>query len=91
VFLTLGMMQFGIALGVRAQPGTWTNPFLLIAVAIAFALQLAGLYVPALRDLLETQPLTATEVAAITALSAVGYLAARRVRSTTATPLDARR
>jgi Ca2+-transporting ATPase len=80
VFFALGVMQFGIALGVRAQPGTWTNPFLLLAVTAAFGLQLAGLYLPALRNLLETQPLTASEVAAICSLSVLGYVGARVAR-----------
>jgi P-type Ca2+ transporter type 2C len=77
VFFTIGTMQFGIALGVRAQPGTWTNPFLLVAVAGAFLLQLAGLYVPLLRELLDTRALTAAEVGVICLLAVLGYLAAR--------------
>ena len=81
LFLALGTMQFGIALGVRAQPGTVTNPFLLLAVASAFVLQLAGLYVPWLQDLLDTQALTAAEVTGICALSVIGYLAARLARA----------
>ena len=81
LFFALGTMQFGIALGVRARPGSWTNPFLLVAVAAAFGLQLAGLYLPWLQDLLETKPLTAAEIAAICVLSAVGYFAARVARA----------
>jgi Ca2+-transporting ATPase len=81
LFLALGTMQFGIALGVRAQPASWTNPLLLLAVATSFGLQLAGLYLPALQDLLDTQPLTAVEVVAVCALSVVGYLAARLARA----------
>src|SRR5436305_13643773 len=54
VFFTLATMQFGIALGVRARPGTLRNPFLLVAVATSFLLQLASLYLPALRHLLDT-------------------------------------
>lgn len=90
VFFTIGVMQFGVALGVRAKPGSWTNPFLLVAVAVSFGLQLAGLYLPALRNLLDTEALTATEVTAICTLSLLGYLAARIARSNSVTATHAR-
>jgi len=77
LFFTLGTMQFGIALGVRAKPGTWENPFLLAGVAGAFLLQLAGIYLPLLRELLETKPLTFAEVATICGLAVAAYVAAR--------------
>jgi Ca2+-transporting ATPase len=80
LFFTLGTLQFGIALGVRAQPGSWRNPFLLVAVAVAFLLQLGALYLPVLRSLLGTEALTAAEVGAICALSGLAYLVARIVR-----------
>ena len=82
LFFALGTTQFGIALGVRAKPGSWTNPFLLLAVAAAFGLQLAGIYLPWLQELLETSALSAKEVGSICALSVVGYLAARVARGT---------
>ena len=47
------------------------------AVAAAFALQLAGLYLPFLRDLLHTQPLPLTDLAVVFALSTLGYAAIR--------------
>ena len=96
VFFALGTMQFGIALGVRARPGTWTNPFLLVAVAAAFGLLLAGLYVPWLQELLETKALPLTQVAAICGLSVLGYVSARIARAGGVTslrgsrPVDAR-
>lgn len=77
VFFALGTMQFGIALGVRARPGTWGNPFLLLAVAGAFALQLAALYAGPLRELLHTEALSPAEVGGLCALSTIGYFAAR--------------
>ena len=77
LFLALGMAQFGVALGVRARPGTWQNPFLLIAVAAAFVLQLAGIYVAPLRELLGTEVLRPAETLAMTAIALVGYVAAR--------------
>jgi Ca2+-transporting ATPase len=80
VFLALGMAQFGVAIGVRARPGTWANPFLLAAVAVAFVLQLAGIYLPLLRDLLETKALHPAEATAICGVAVASYLAARAVR-----------
>ena len=80
LFLALGMAQFGVALGVRARPGTWANPFLLVAVGGAFLLQLAGVYAAPLRDLLETKSLPPAEAAAVCAVAAVGYVAARVAR-----------
>lgn len=69
--------QLAVALGSRARPGTLANPLLPAAVAAALALQLAGLYLPFLRDLLHTQPLTLTDLAIIFALSTLGYAAIR--------------
>jgi P-type Ca2+ transporter type 2C len=77
VFLTLGVTQLGVALGVRARAGTTANPFLLVAVAVAFALQVAGLYLPPLRDLLGTQPLPLADLAIACAPAVLGYLAVR--------------
>ncbi|MEU5191768.1 HAD-IC family P-type ATPase [Streptomyces klenkii] len=56
VFLVLGATQLGVGLGSRARPGTLAKPFLLLALAGALALQIAGAYVPVLRDLLGTRP-----------------------------------
>ena len=61
-FFALGATQLGVALGSRARPGTLANPSLLAAIAAALALQVAGLYVPPLRDLLSTQPLPALDL-----------------------------
>ena len=57
-FFALGTTQLAVALGSRARPGTLANPMLPAAVAAALALQFAGLYLPFLRELLHTQPLT---------------------------------
>ncbi|WP_230466245.1 cation-translocating P-type ATPase [[Actinomadura] parvosata] len=76
-FFALGATQLGVALGSRTRPGTLANPMLLLAVAGAFVLQLAALYVPPLRQLLSTQPLTAGDLLIVTALSVLGYAAAR--------------
>jgi Ca2+-transporting ATPase len=76
-FFALGTTQLAVALGSRARPGTLANPMLPAAVAAALTLQLAGLYLPFLRDLLHTQPLTLTDLAVVFALSTLGYAAVR--------------
>ena len=80
LFLALAMAQFGVALGVRARPGTWENPFLLLALVAAYALQVAGVALPPLRSLLETDALPADQIAAISLVAVAGYLAARLTR-----------
>jgi len=77
LFVALGATQLGIAMGVRARPGTWANPFLLWAVAGAFGLQVAALYLPPLPELLGTTGLDVTNLAAASSGAAIGYLAAR--------------
>ncbi|WP_346434009.1 cation-transporting P-type ATPase [Nonomuraea composti] len=76
-FFALGATQLGVALGSRTRPGSLANPMLLLAVAGAFVLQVAALYVPPLRQLLGTQPLNAGDLLIVTALSVLGYAAAR--------------
>ncbi len=46
-------------------------------VAAALLLQFAGLYLPPLRDLLHTQPLTLTDLLVVFAASSLGYAAMR--------------
>jgi Ca2+-transporting ATPase len=77
LFVTLGAAQLGVAIGVRARPGTWTNPFLLWAVVSALTVQLAALYVPPLPELLGTTGLGAADLATVTSAIVIGYLAAR--------------
>jgi Ca2+-transporting ATPase len=84
VFLTLGCAQFGIALGSRALHGLsgWrTNPFLLVSVAGAFALQVAGAYLPILQDLLGTTSPSVTDLWLALAALPVGYAAIRLDRA----------
>jgi P-type Ca2+ transporter type 2C len=76
-FFALGATQLAVALGSRARPGTLANPMLPAAVAAGLALQLAGLYLPFLRDLLHTQPLTLGDLGMVFALSTLGYAAVR--------------
>jgi Ca2+-transporting ATPase len=77
LFVALGATQLGIAIGVRARPGTWANPFLLWAVLGAFALQIGALYVPPLPELLGTTGLGPADLATVSCAAVVGYLAAR--------------
>ncbi len=77
VFLVLGATQLGVAIGSRARPGTMANPFLLLAVAIALGLQAAGVYLPPLRALLGTEPLSPAELGVACGLSVLGYVAMR--------------
>ncbi|MEV0632516.1 cation-translocating P-type ATPase [Nonomuraea wenchangensis] len=76
-FFALGATQLGVALGSRARPGSTANLMLPLAVAGALVLQLAGLYVPLLRELLSTEPLAAADLLIVAALSFLGYAAAR--------------
>ncbi|MEV5379358.1 cation-translocating P-type ATPase [Streptomyces nondiastaticus] len=77
VFLMLGATQLGVGLGSRARPGTLANPFLLLALAAALALQIAGAYVPLLRELLGTQPPALSDTGVACAGFVLGYAAMR--------------
>ncbi|GAA2287373.1 HAD-IC family P-type ATPase [Nonomuraea roseoviolacea subsp. roseoviolacea] len=76
-FFALGATQLGVALGSRTRPGTLANPMLLLAVAGALLLQLAGLYLPPLQELLGTDPLALGDLLIVGGLSVLGYAAAR--------------
>lgn len=80
LFVGLGMAQFGVAIGVRARPGTGRNPFLLAAIAGAFLLQLAGVYAPPLRDLLGTAALQPVEAGISCSAAIPAYIAVRALR-----------
>jgi Ca2+-transporting ATPase len=76
-FFALGTTQLAVALGSRARPGSLANPLLPAAVAGALALQLAALYLPFLRELLHTTPLTPIDLLVVFLLSSLGYVAVR--------------
>lgn len=76
-FFALGATQLGVALGSRSRPGSLLNPMLLVAVAGAYVLQLAGIYLPPLRHLLGTEPLAPADLLIVTAVSVLGYAAVR--------------
>jgi P-type Ca2+ transporter type 2C len=76
-FLTLGTMQLSVATALRGRPGTRANPFLLVAVGVAWLLQLAAVYVPPVATLLGTQPLPLPDLAVVAGLSLLGYAGVR--------------
>ncbi|MEO3782007.1 cation-translocating P-type ATPase [Actinocorallia sp. B10E7] len=80
-FFALGALQLGAALGSRARPRSLANPMLLAAVAGALLLQLAGLYLPPLQNLLGTEPLALPDLLIVSALSVLGYAAVRLDRA----------
>jgi Ca2+-transporting ATPase len=80
VFLGLTAVQLGVALGLRPRQLTRENPLLPVAVAGAFGLALAGVYLPVLQDLLGTVPLPAADALVSSALVVLGWLAARVTR-----------
>ncbi|GAA0630834.1 cation-translocating P-type ATPase [Streptomyces thermocarboxydovorans] len=77
LFLVLGATQLGVALGSRARPGSLANPFLLVAVGAALALQVAGVYLPPLQELLGTQPLAPADLVIAFLLSGLGHVVMR--------------
>ncbi|GAA2003400.1 cation-transporting P-type ATPase [Catenulispora subtropica] len=74
-FFALGTAQLGVAIASRARTGGRANPLLPVAVAAALGLQVAALYVPVLRNLLSTTPLSAMELVTVTAVSTLGFAA----------------
>ncbi len=88
VFVVLGLAQLGVALAVRAPRvrGRRGNPALIVAVAVSAVLQVAGVLVPALRELLGTQPLTMVELLACTAVSVLPGLGLALTRRMTSGP-----
>ncbi|MGA4863030.1 cation-translocating P-type ATPase [Streptomyces lavendulocolor] len=77
LFLALLMAQLGVVLGLRDRLLTRENLFLPVAVAASAGLAAAALYLPALRTLLGTVPLSPPEAALALAGAGLGFLAAR--------------
>ena len=71
VFTSLAILQLGHALGVRSETqslrslGLTTNRFLLLAVVGTLLLQLAIVYVPFAQNILDTESLSALELAVV--------------------------
>jgi Ca2+-transporting ATPase len=80
VFTVLALSQLGLAMAIRSErdsvfaQGIGSNPWLLGAVLLTLALQLAVIYVPWLNAVFHTQPLAAGELALCIALSCVVFL-----------------
>ncbi|MGV9374102.1 cation-translocating P-type ATPase [Micromonospora tulbaghiae] len=83
VFVVLGLAQLGVALAVRAirTPGSRErNLALPVAVAISAVLQVAGVLLPPLRELLGTSPLSALDLLACAAIGVLPGLVLRLTR-----------
>jgi P-type Ca2+ transporter type 2C len=79
VFTVLTLSQLGHVLAVRSEResvwhlGFWSNRPLVLAVALTLALQMAVLYLPALNQLFDTQPLAWDELLLCLLLSSVVF------------------
>lgn len=79
LFVVLGLAQLGVALAVRAprpdrrrtdpEAGSRRNPWLLAALAFSAALQVAGVLLPPLRELLGTEALTLRDLGGCAAVA----------------------
>jgi len=81
VFTVLCLSQMGHVLAIRSEReslfsvGIFSNPWLLGAVALTFALQMSTVYVPLLQPIFKTEALSAGELALCIALSSVVFFA----------------
>jgi Ca2+-transporting ATPase len=86
VFTTLALAQMGNALAIRSdrlllvQLGILTNPALLGAVALTFALQMAVIYVPFLQEIFDTVPLNATQLLVSIGFSTLVFVVVEAVK-----------
>ena len=68
VFTVLCLTQLGHVLAIRSEKeslfttGIFSNKYLLGAVVLTFALQMATIYVPVLNPIFKTEPLTVNEL-----------------------------
>ena len=81
VFTVLTLSQMGHVLAIRSETGSlfsigiFSNPMLLFAVLLTFALQMATIYLPVLNPIFKTEPLSMEELALCLALSSVVFFA----------------
>ncbi|MEC4570203.1 cation-translocating P-type ATPase [Streptomyces virginiae] len=80
LFLALLAAQLGVALGLRARLLTARNLYLPASVAASALLAAAALHVPALRSLLDTEPVGWSGTALALAAGLAAFAAARLVR-----------
>jgi Ca2+-transporting ATPase len=77
LFLTLTSLQLGVALGLRRRLLVRDNPALPALVGLGVVLALAGVYVPALRDVLSTEALPIGDAALAMSVGVLGLFLAR--------------
>jgi len=81
VFTVLTLSQMGHVLAISTEKeslfsvGMFSNPLLIFAVLLTFALQMATIYVPALNPIFKTQALSMGELVLCLALSSVVFFA----------------
>jgi Ca2+-transporting ATPase len=81
VFTILCLTQLGHVLAIRSEKqslfsmGLLSNLYLLGAVLITFALQMATIYIPVLNGIFKTEPLTLQELLITLALSSIVFVA----------------
>ncbi|MGE0591084.1 MAG: cation-translocating P-type ATPase [Vicinamibacterales bacterium] len=80
-FTVLCLSQLGNVMAMRSERqsllriGLMSNPWLLLAVAVTFLLQMATIYVPALNPIFRTEPLTAGELVVTLVVSSGALMA----------------
>ncbi|MCR4303795.1 MAG: calcium-translocating P-type ATPase, PMCA-type [Gallionella sp.] len=81
VFTVLTLSQMGHVLAIRTEKeslfsaGVFSNPLLIFAVLLTFALQMATIYLPALNPIFKTEALSMGELALCLVLSSVVFIA----------------
>ncbi|MFD0377043.1 cation-translocating P-type ATPase [Streptomyces sp. NPDC127112] len=80
LFLALLAAQLGVALGLRGRLLTRANPFLPASVAGSALLAAAALHVPALRSLLDTEPVGWSGLWLASAAALAAFVCARLLR-----------
>ena len=81
VFTVLCLSQMGHVLAIRSETESlfrishFSNPLLLAAVALTYALQMATIYVPSLQPIFKTEALSMDELLLCIALSTVVFFA----------------
>jgi len=81
VFTVLTLSQMGHVLAIRTETeslfsvGILSNPLLILAVLLTFALQMATIYIPALNPVFRTEALSMNELALCLVLSSIVFFA----------------